>query len=139
MGEYSSRHSLDLLQRFGPIVGVVGTVPVRHATNGSEQVVNCTGTVPTYLHRTHPMTTAGLLLLALLPLTILGQDRITGRAFATRSEVIARHGMAATSQPLATQVALAILKRGGHVLREGVTQKVGYVREGVQITGQACQ
>ncbi len=59
------------------------------------------------------MTTAGLLLLALLPLTILGQDRITGRAFATRSEVIARHGMAATSQPLATQVALDILKRGG--------------------------
>ncbi|MEE8466840.1 MAG: gamma-glutamyltransferase, partial [Planctomycetota bacterium] len=59
------------------------------------------------------MTTAGLLLLALLPLTILGQDRITGRSFATRSEVIARHGMAATSQPLATQVALDILKRGG--------------------------
>ena len=42
-----------------------------------------------------------------------GGDRITGRAFATRSEVIARHGMAATSQPLATQVALDILKQGG--------------------------
>ena len=41
------------------------------------------------------------------------QDRITGRDFATRSEVIARHGMAATSQPLATQVALDILKQGG--------------------------
>jgi gamma-glutamyltranspeptidase / glutathione hydrolase len=41
------------------------------------------------------------------------QDRITGQPFATRSEVIARHGMAATSQPLATQVALDILKRGG--------------------------
>src|SRR6266404_5427719 len=40
-------------------------------------------------------------------------DRITGRQFTTRSEVIARHGMAATSQPLATQVALDILKRGG--------------------------
>ena len=36
---------------------------------------------------------------------------ITGRDFATRSEVIARHGMAATSQPLATQIALDILKR----------------------------
>jgi len=40
-------------------------------------------------------------------------DRITGKSFATRSEVIARHGMAATSQPLATQVALDVLKRGG--------------------------
>ena len=41
------------------------------------------------------------------------QDRITGKNFATRSEVIAQHGMAATSQPLATQVALDILKQGG--------------------------
>jgi len=40
-------------------------------------------------------------------------DRITGRPFATRSEVIAKHGMAATSQPLATQIAIDILKKGG--------------------------
>ena len=40
-------------------------------------------------------------------------DRVTGRAFATRSEVIAAGGMAATSQPLATQIALDVLQAGG--------------------------
>ena len=44
------------------------------------------------------------------------QDRITGRNFATRSEVIAKNGMAATSQPLATQVAIDILKKGGSAI-----------------------
>jgi len=40
-------------------------------------------------------------------------DRITGKKFATRSEVIATNGMVATSQPLATQIGLDILKQGG--------------------------
>jgi len=40
-------------------------------------------------------------------------DRITAGGIATRSEVIARQGMAATSQPLATQIAIDILKQGG--------------------------
>jgi gamma-glutamyltranspeptidase/glutathione hydrolase len=40
-------------------------------------------------------------------------DRITGRNFATRSEVLARHGMVCTSVPAATQVGIDILKRGG--------------------------
>jgi gamma-glutamyltranspeptidase/glutathione hydrolase len=40
-------------------------------------------------------------------------DRPAGRSFATRSEVIARNGMAATSQPLATLTAVEILKAGG--------------------------
>ena len=55
-----------------------------------------------------------LVLLAICSITLSNaQDRITGRTFATRSEVIAQHGMACTSQPLATQVALDILKAGG--------------------------
>lgn len=44
------------------------------------------------------------------------QDRITGKQFATRSEVIAKHAMAATSQPLATQVAIDIMKNGGNAI-----------------------
>jgi gamma-glutamyltranspeptidase/glutathione hydrolase len=40
-------------------------------------------------------------------------DRITGKHFATRSEVVARHGMVCTSVPLATEVGVDILKRGG--------------------------
>src|SRR3954471_17347062 len=40
-------------------------------------------------------------------------SRPSGSLVPTRSEVIATHGMAATSQPLASQVALDILKRGG--------------------------
>ncbi len=40
-------------------------------------------------------------------------DRITGKNFATRSEVLARHGIVCTSVPAATEVGIDILKRGG--------------------------
>ena len=43
-------------------------------------------------------------------------DRITGESFATRSEVIATNGMAATSHPLATQTAIDVLKNGGNAI-----------------------
>ncbi len=45
--------------------------------------------------------------------SLAAYDRVTGLPHASRSEVIAPHGMAATSQPLATQIALDILKAGG--------------------------
>ena len=53
------------------------------------------------------------LLLALSTLPAMAGDRVTGKPFASRSEVIALHGMAATSHPLATNAALDILKDGG--------------------------
>ena len=40
-------------------------------------------------------------------------DRIAGETFATRSEVYAPKAMAATSHPLATQIALDVMKAGG--------------------------
>src|SRR5947208_1603930 len=46
-------------------------------------------------------------------LKIFCQDRLSGKTFATRSEVIAQNGMACTSHPLATQAAIDILKKGG--------------------------
>ncbi|MDE2133897.1 MAG: gamma-glutamyltransferase [Alphaproteobacteria bacterium] len=40
-------------------------------------------------------------------------DRYSGAEWATRSPVLAQHGMAATEQPLATGIAVDILKKGG--------------------------
>src|SRR6266480_2415912 len=56
----------------------------------------------------------GLLVLLIVGLRLDAQiDRITGNNFATRSEVLARHGIVCTSVPAATEVGIDILKRGG--------------------------
>jgi gamma-glutamyltranspeptidase/glutathione hydrolase len=52
----------------------------------------------------------------LAPTFVNAQHRILGKSFVTRSEVLARHGMACTSQPLATQAALDVLKQGGSAI-----------------------
>ncbi len=54
-----------------------------------------------------------LLLAALFALPALATQRPVNRAFATRSETIAPHALAATSHPLATQAALDVMKAGG--------------------------
>jgi gamma-glutamyltranspeptidase / glutathione hydrolase len=64
------------------------------------------------------MTTLQLRALAVLALVFTSVapaqiDRITGRPFATRSEVLAQHGLVCTSHPLATQAGLEVLKAGG--------------------------
>ena len=50
----------------------------------------------------------------------LAADRVTGETFALRSPVLATNAMAATSQPLATQVALDIMKSGGNAIDAAV-------------------
>jgi gamma-glutamyltranspeptidase/glutathione hydrolase len=57
-------------------------------------------------------------LLALITITLaaMAADRVTGKPFATRSDVMAPHAMAATSHPLATQIALDILRQGGNAI-----------------------
>jgi gamma-glutamyltranspeptidase/glutathione hydrolase len=63
----------------------------------------------------------GMILLLLLPLALAvllpedaqSFDRLTGRMDASRSEVIAEHGMVCCAHPLAAQIGIDILKKGG--------------------------
>ncbi len=48
--------------------------------------------------------------------SIRAADRVTGETFALRSPVLATQAMAATSQPLATQVALDVMRAGGNAI-----------------------
>lgn len=54
-----------------------------------------------------------IILLGMSFLPAFAGDRLTGRLAATRSEVIGCNGMVAASQPLAAQVGIDILKKGG--------------------------
>ena len=57
-----------------------------------------------------------IILFILFSIHVNSYDRITGLEFATRSEVIAVNGMAATSHPLATQTAISVLRKGGNAI-----------------------
>ncbi|MBT8040003.1 MAG: gamma-glutamyltransferase [Xanthomonadales bacterium] len=57
-----------------------------------------------------------LICLIALGFPAMAADRVTGKAFATRSEVVAPEAMAATSHPLATQIALDTMRRGGNAI-----------------------
>jgi gamma-glutamyltranspeptidase/glutathione hydrolase len=56
---------------------------------------------------------APILATLLFPIAMYATQRPVNRGFTTRSETIAPHGMACTSQPLATQAAIDVMKAGG--------------------------
>lgn len=64
----------------------------------------------------HPVITSFFAILIFLGGPAMAADRVTGKPFATRSEIIAPHAMAATSHPLATQIALDTMKKGGNAI-----------------------
>jgi len=65
-----------------------------------------------------------ILLLSLMSMSGYGYDRLTGEQFASRSEVIGQHGMIATSHPLATQIGLDILKKGGTAIDAAIAANI---------------
>jgi gamma-glutamyltranspeptidase / glutathione hydrolase len=69
------------------------------------------------LHKSVSALIVCILYLSFFSTQVVGQtgkgDRITGPNFATRSPVLARQAMVATSHPLAAQVGIDVLKQGG--------------------------
>jgi len=65
-----------------------------------------------------------ILSLALMTMSGYGFDRITGEQFASRSEVIGQHGMVATSHPLATQIGVDVLKKGGTAIDAAIAANI---------------
>ena len=57
-----------------------------------------------------------IFIILLISAQLFSQDRITGELFATRSEVIAQNGKVASSHPLATQIGIDVLKKGGNAI-----------------------
>ena len=69
-----------------------------------------------FKYKTRHKILAALVLSIFVSTAINGADRVTGEVFAMRSPVLATSAMAATSQPLATQVALNVMKNGGNAI-----------------------
>ena len=65
-----------------------------------------------------------ILSLALMTMSGYGYDRITGEQFASRSEVIGQNGMVATSHPLATQIGIDVLKKGGTAIDAAIAANI---------------
>ena len=78
-----------------------------------------------------------LALFLLSTIEALPQDRLSGRNFATRSEVLARNAMAATSHPIATQIAIDILKKGGSAIDAAIAANafIGFADPGMNGIG----